>query len=140
MRAVATHTQKQVLVVGAGASGLSCVRHLLRQGCAVRLLTPFDPIVHDRRRFEVFWGWRYRFEAYTPAARRKLGYYALPLLWHDQVVGWGNLSVDHDTLRSSFGYSAGAAPRDTAFRAGLAAELERMRQFLGLGLGLGLGR
>ena len=38
MRAVATHTQKQVLVVGAGASGLSCVRHLLRQGCAVRLL------------------------------------------------------------------------------------------------------
>ena len=38
MRAVATHTQKQVLVVGAGASGLSCVRHLLRHGCAVRLL------------------------------------------------------------------------------------------------------
>lgn len=38
MRAVATHTQKQVLVVGAGVSGLSCVRHLLRHGCAVRLL------------------------------------------------------------------------------------------------------
>jgi len=104
---------------------------------AVRLLTPFDPIVHDRRRFEVFWGWPYRFEAYTPAPKRKLGYYALPLLWHDRVIGWANLSVHNDTLSSSFGYSAGAAPRDTAFRAGLAAELERMRQFLGLGPGLG---
>ena len=34
----------------------------------VRLLTPFDPIVWDRRRFEIFWDWAYRFEAYTPAA------------------------------------------------------------------------
>ena len=40
---------------------------------SVRLLAPFDPIVWDRRRFETFWGWAYRFEAYTPAARRVLG-------------------------------------------------------------------
>lgn len=46
----------------------------------VRLLSPFDPVVWDRARFERFFGWPYRFEAYTPAARRKLGYYALPLL------------------------------------------------------------
>ena len=44
----------------------------------VRLLTPFDPVVWDRRRFELLWGWAYRFEAYTPASKRKLGYYALP--------------------------------------------------------------
>jgi hypothetical protein len=99
---------------------------------AVRLLTPFDPIVHDRRRFEIFWGWPYRFEAYTPAPKRKLGYYALPLLWHDRVVGWGNLSVENGSLRSSFGYASGVEPGDTAFRAGLAAELERMRVFLGV--------
>ena len=99
---------------------------------AVRLLTPFDPIVHDRHRFEILWGWRYRFEAYTPAPQRKLGYYALPLLWHDRVVGWGNLSVQDGALRSSFGYSSGVEPRDAAFRKGLAAELERMRLFLGL--------
>ncbi|HTD51420.1 MAG TPA: crosslink repair DNA glycosylase YcaQ family protein, partial [Thermoanaerobaculia bacterium] len=43
-----------------------------------RLLTPFDPVVHDRDRFELLWGWVYRFEAYTPAPKRKLGYYALP--------------------------------------------------------------
>jgi uncharacterized protein YcaQ len=99
---------------------------------AVRLLTPFDPIVHDRHRFEIFWGWSYRFEAYTPASKRKLGYYALPLLWRDEIIGWGNLSVENGSLRSSFGYSGGVEPRDRAFRDGLSAELERMRVFLGL--------
>jgi uncharacterized protein YcaQ len=98
----------------------------------VRLLTPFDPIVHDRRRFELFWGWSYRFEAYTPAAKRKLGYYALPLLWRDRVVGWGNLSVAGGALRCSLGFCAGGAPRDARFDRGLEAELSRMRGFLGL--------
>jgi uncharacterized protein len=99
----------------------------------VRLLAPFDPVVWDRRRFELFWGWAYRFEAYTPAPRRVRGYYALPLLWRDQVIGWGNLSVADGALRAQFGYRDGRAPRDAAFRSALAAELERMRSFLGLG-------
>jgi uncharacterized protein len=98
----------------------------------VRLLTPFDPIAFDRRRFELFWGWPYRFEAYTPAPRRKLGYYALPLLWRDRVVGWGNLAIEDGSLAGSFGYIDGSEPADPAFREGLAAELERMRAFLGL--------
>jgi uncharacterized protein YcaQ len=98
----------------------------------VRLLTPFDPIVWDRRRFEIFWGWTYRFEAYTPPPKRKLGYYALPLLWHERVVGWGNVTAVDGRLRSTFGYVDGRAPRDPAFRAGLEAELARMRDFLGL--------
>ena len=97
----------------------------------LRLLAPFDPVVWDRRRFELFWGWAYRFEAYTPAHKRKLGYYALPMLWRDQVIGWGNLAVKDGALASSFGYTAGRAPRDAAFRAGLRDELERMRVFLG---------
>jgi uncharacterized protein YcaQ len=99
---------------------------------SVRLLTPFDPVVWDRRRFEIFWGWAYRFEAYTPAPKRKLGYYALPLLWREQVIGWGNLSATDRGLTSSFGYISGRAPRDAAFRAGLEEELARMRTFLGV--------
>jgi uncharacterized protein len=98
----------------------------------VRLLTPFDPIVWDRRRFEIFWDWSYRFEGYTPAPKRKLGYYALPLLWHDRVIGWGNLTVTDGTLDCSFGYSAGSAPREAAFHAGLEQDLERLRAFLKL--------
>jgi uncharacterized protein YcaQ len=98
----------------------------------VRLLAPFDPVVWDRRRFEILWGWAYRFEAYTPVAKRKLGYYALPLLWRDGVIGWGNLSVKNGTLQSDFGYVASRPPRDRAFRRALEDELDRVRVFLGL--------
>ncbi|HEY2559460.1 MAG TPA: crosslink repair DNA glycosylase YcaQ family protein [Caldimonas sp.] len=97
----------------------------------VRLLAPFDPIVWDRRRFVLLWGWTYRFEAYTPAPKRKLGYYALPLLWRDQVVGWANASVVNGRLRVVPGYANGA-PRDPAFRRELAAERERLAAFLAL--------
>lgn len=98
---------------------------------AVRLLAPFDPVVWDRRRFEMLWGWPYRFEAYTPVARRKLGYYALPLLWRERVIGWGNLSVKDGTLQSSFGYIESRAPRDRGFRQALDEELHRLGVFLG---------
>jgi uncharacterized protein len=98
----------------------------------VRLLAPFDPIVWDRRRFELFWGWPYRFEAYTPAAKRKLGYYALPLLWRGQAIGWGNVSVNDGELRADLGYVARRAPHDPVYVRELDAELDRLRAFLSL--------
>ena len=85
----------------------------------------------DRRRFELFWGWSYRFEAYTPLAKRKLGYYALPMLWRDRVVGWANLSVRDGVLQHEVGYAEGP-PADPSFAAGLDAELDHVRHFLGL--------
>ncbi|KAF1717146.1 cytoplasmic protein [Pseudoxanthomonas yeongjuensis] len=97
-----------------------------------RLLTPFDPVAWDRRRFELLWGWAYRFEAYTPAPKRKLGYYALPLLWRDRVIGWGNLSVSTGALHAQLHYVDAKPPRDAAFKYALEAELARMRVFLGL--------
>jgi uncharacterized protein YcaQ len=96
----------------------------------VRLLSPFDPVVWDRRRFELFWGWQYRLEAYTPAAKRKLGYYALPLLFRDQVVGFGNLTFAEGSLGASFGYVTGKEPSDRAFKLGLQQELADMERFL----------
>jgi uncharacterized protein len=98
----------------------------------VRLLAPFDPIVWDRRRFELFWEWAYRFEAYTPAPKRKLGYYALPLLWQDRVIGWANVSVKAGALDADIGYVAGKAPRDRAFRVALDDEMDRLAMFLNL--------
>jgi uncharacterized protein YcaQ len=97
----------------------------------VRLLAPFDPVVWDRRRFELFFGFPYRFEAYTPLAKRRFGYYALPLLFRGRVLGWANLSYKDGTLSSSFGYVAGHAPRVRVFARELEAELLRMRTFLG---------
>ena len=98
----------------------------------VRLLTPFDPLVWDRERFELLWGWVYRFEAYTPASKRKRGYYALPLLWRDRAIGWGNLAVKDGELNCDFGYIESHPPRERAFQRELAAEVDRMRVFLGL--------
>ena len=105
----------------------------LRQPDAVRLLAPFDPIVWDRRRFELFWDWPYRFEAYTPAPKRRWGYYALPLLWGDRVVGWGNIGLDaRGRLQPKLGYLERGVARDPIQRRELEAELDRMKTFLGL--------
>lgn len=105
-------------------------------GDSVRLLAPFDPVVWDRRRFERLWGWAYRFEAYTPVAKRQLGYYALPLLWRDRVVGWANASVVDGDLRVEVGYVSGSRPRERGYRAALEAETERLRVFLGAKRGM----
>ena len=94
-----------------------------------RFLAPFDPLVHDRARFETLWGWIYRFEAYTPVSKRKLGYYAMPLLWCDRVIGWANLSMKGGELKAEFGY-VGSKPQDRSFKRELELELERMRSFL----------
>ncbi len=96
----------------------------------VCLLAPFDPVVWDRRRFELLWGWAYRFEAYTPAHKRQRGYYALPLLWRERIIGWGNVSMNESGLVADLGYVAGRPPRSAAYRRALDAELARMQAFL----------
>jgi len=96
---------------------------------AVRVLTPFDPIVWDRRRFELLWDWPYRFEAYTPARLRKFGYYALPILWRDDVIGWANLTAANGGLDAEFGYVR-SRPRDRGFTRELSMEIDRIRTFL----------
>lgn len=98
----------------------------------VRFLAPFDPAVHDRKRFELLWDWVYRFEAYTPAVKRKLGYYAMPLLWRDRVIGWVNLSVKDGRLNYELGYAKGRQPSERAFKQELDAELSRFREFMRL--------
>ena len=95
----------------------------------VRFLAPFDPLVWDRRRFEHFWDWSYRFEGYTPPGRRERGYYAMPMLWHDNVVGWINLAVTAGRLEFNVGYAGSFRP-GRHFRQGFDAELARMKAFL----------
>ena len=98
----------------------------------LRLLAPFDPVVWDRRRFALFWGWAYRLEAYMPPARRQFGYYALPMLWRDRVIGWANVAVRAGRLEATFGYASGAPPGGTAFGQALDEERQRMADFLGV--------
>ena len=100
----------------------------------VRFLAPFDPLVWDRRRFERLWHWPYRFEAYVPPAKRKLGYYALPLLWQTdadaQVVGWVNVAKPVGRpIEVAAGYAA-KRPAGVAFRTAFDAEVARLERFL----------
>lgn len=109
----------------------TCSRRYRAEPQTLRLLAPFDPLVWDRRRFERLWGWAYRFEAYTPPAKRTMGHYALPLLWGEQVIGWANLKVVNGALAHELGFVR-TRPRSAAFRLALEEALHRMEVFLRL--------
>lgn len=96
----------------------------------LRFLAPFDPVVWDRRRFEHLWNWTYRFEAYTPVAKRVRGYYAMPMLWGDEVIGWANISlIEKSNLEVSLGFVE-SRPKEKQFKIELDNEIERMKRFL----------
>ena len=60
----------------------------------VHILSPFDPLIIQRKRLKLFFGYDHLFEAYIPAARRKLGYFALPVLMGDRIVAALDLKTD----------------------------------------------
>lgn len=96
----------------------------------VRLLAPFDPLVWDRRRFEHLWGWPYRFEAYTPRAERRLGYYALPMFLGDRAVGWANCEITGGGALSADIHFAGRPLAGRAFQRSLDGEVARLETML----------
>ena len=95
----------------------------------LRFLAPFDPIVWDRRRFAHLWGWEYRFEAYTPTRKRRRGYYAMPLLFGDEVIGWVNLSRPDGRLHVDAGFIR-TPPKGEVFRRAFDAEVARFERFM----------
>ena len=60
----------------------------------VHILSPFDPLVHQRRRLRHFFGYEHRFEAYLPKERRVFGYFAQPVLVGDEIVAVLDLKTD----------------------------------------------
>jgi uncharacterized protein YcaQ len=85
---------------------------------AAAMLSPFDPVVWFRPRTERLFDFHYRIEIYTPEPDRKFGYYSLPVLIDDDVVGRVDLKSDRraKVLRVQSAWSEQSAPAETAVR------------------------
>ena len=99
----------------------------------MRVLSPFDPVIRDRKRALRLFNFDYRIEIFVPEAKRKYGYYVFPLLEGDRLIGRidmkhdrssGALNVKNLWIEPKVKMSAGRRDR-------LAAELERIRRFTG---------
>lgn len=97
------------------------------------LLCPFDPLIWERSRTERLFGFEYRIEIYTPAPRRRYGYYVFPLLLGDRLVGRFDLKADRAggaLLVQAAWSEPGTDPVTVASAA--VPELRRMAGWLGL--------
>jgi uncharacterized protein YcaQ len=65
----------------------------------VHILSPFDPMVHQRRRLRLFFDYEHRFEAYVPKDRRRFGYFAQPVLVGDEIAAVLDLKTDRVARR-----------------------------------------
>jgi uncharacterized protein YcaQ len=62
----------------------------------VHILSPFDPLIHQRKRLQLYFGYEHRFEAYVPKEKRRFGYFALPVLVGDEIVALVDLKTDRE--------------------------------------------
>ncbi|WP_334123891.1 winged helix-turn-helix domain-containing protein [Glutamicibacter sp.] len=98
----------------------------------LRLLSPFDSMVFNRRRLERFFDFEYRIEIYVPEAKRRYGYYVFPMLYGDEFVGRVDLKADRarGVLHAkSVHFESGW---EAEVHSPLQSELERMAAWLGL--------
>jgi uncharacterized protein len=94
-----------------------------RTAPVAKILSPFDPLIIQRKRLELFFGYAHRFEAYVPAEKRVLGYFALPVLYDNRIVAAIDMKADRQAKRL-------AINNWTSFRDGGAEERQAIDEAL----------
>jgi uncharacterized protein len=99
------------------------------------LLSPFDNLLIDRARTEMLFGFHYRMEIYVPKDKRRHGYYVLPLLHGDRLIGKLDAKADRRAgrLQVVAVHAEPGAPRDRATVSAIRAEVAALAAFSGLG-------
>ena len=97
------------------------------------LLSPFDNLLCDRARTEQLFGFSHRLEIYTPKAKRRWGYFVLPILHHDRLIGRADLAIDRKASRlvAHAIHREPDAPRGKAVAKAIRRELERLAKWQG---------
>lgn len=100
----------------------------------LRILSPFDPALRDRKRAERLFGFNYRIEVFVPEPQRSFGYYVFPILQGDQIVGRIDMKAfrDQNVLRVKALWSEGKVRWGKARQVALEAELERVKRLAGV--------
>lgn len=94
-----------------------------------QLLSPFDPLLIQRKRLQQFFGYEHRFEAYVPAPQRVLGYFALPVLVGDRIVAALDLKMDRQAGRLLIQKWTWLVAQRPALKRAIDAALQRFEQF-----------
>ena len=99
------------------------------------LLSPFDNLLCDRARTEQLFGFTHRLEIYTPKAKRRWGYFVLPILHHDRLIGRADLAIDRKANRlvAHAIHREPDSPRGKAVARAIRRELERLAKWQGAG-------
>lgn len=95
----------------------------------VHILSPFDPLVIQRKRLSALFGYEHRFEAYVPAAKRVLGYFALPVLAGDRIVAAIDTKMDRKAGALIIQKWTWLVPETKALRSKVEAALSRFERF-----------
>jgi len=97
------------------------------------LLSPFDNLIRDRDRTELMWDFFYRIEIYVPPAKRQYGYYVLPILHGDQLIGRIDPKMDwkQEVLTVNAIYPEATTPLDEATGQAVRQTIEQLACFLG---------
>jgi uncharacterized protein len=100
----------------------------------VHILSPFDPLIIQRKRTELFFGYGHRFEAYVPKEKRLFGYFALPVLVGDEIVAAIDLKTDRkagEVLVQKWSWVGGGARRGPRkdLKRRIEEELHRFERF-----------